>query len=81
MVETEGQCELRSHKSQILDRTEGSDGNGKWLYSLRPAVFHRQGFMVHYGEGMGVTLIYSRRPIWQGVNYNFCLNLLTLGPR
>lgn len=36
---------------------EGSDENGKWLHSLRPALFDRQGFMVHEGRKIGVTLI------------------------
>lgn len=45
-VEKEGQRVLWPHKSQTVDRMEGSDENGKWSHSLRPAVFDRRGFMV-----------------------------------
>lgn len=34
---------------------EGSDENGKWLPSLRPAVLDRQGFMVHEDGKIGGT--------------------------
>lgn len=30
---------LWPYKSQTVDLMEGSDGNRKWLHSLRPAVF------------------------------------------
>ena len=58
--ETGGQSMLWPYKSQTVDWMEGSDGNGKWLHSLRPAVFDRQSFMVRWRWSNGCnTLIYS----------------------